>query len=55
MNIFELAESLKTMNQLHQTQPGPARPYRSLMVYFSESIKDMDVKFWALIGNVAIW
>ena len=43
MTILGLAESFKTMNQ-----PGsvrPTRPWRSLAAYFSESIKDREVKF----------
>ena len=41
MTILGLAESFKTLNR-----PDPARPWRFLTAYFSESIKDMDVKFW---------
>ena len=40
MTIFGLAELFKTMNL-----PDMARPYRSLKAYFSERVKDKNVKF----------
>ena len=36
---------LDKLNHLKQST-GPTRPWRSLTAYFSESIKDRDVKFW---------
>ena len=40
MTILGLAESFKTI-----IRPDPARTWRSLTAYFSESIKDREVKF----------
>ena len=44
MTISGLAESFKTMNRPDPDRLHPTQPRRSLMAYFSESLKDRKVK-----------
>ena len=45
MTILGLAESFETLNRPDSTRPGLARPELSLTAYFSERIRNTEVKF----------